>query len=101
MRRQLDMLSEGRHPTTGASLPPPVGIDPSEDMPYGLTERYRASETGRLYAATEQELNPRMRLMLERVRKRERDRIEAARCVRRRIRAKSHPSVCVGYEPQG
>ena len=37
-----------------------------------MAEQYRASEAGRIYAATEQDLNPRMKLMLERVRKRAR-----------------------------
>ena len=55
------------HPTSKKLLPPPVNTDPMEDLPAGLAEQYRASEVGRLHAATEQDLNPKMKLMLERV----------------------------------
>ena len=98
MVRQLHMLRDGRHPTTGAPLPPPVSIDPGEDLPAGLAELYRSSQAGRLSAATEQDLNPRMQALLERVRKCQREREEAARSVRRRIGVKSHPSACFDYE---
>ena len=99
MFRQLFRLKAGQHPFTGMMLPPPVSIDPLEDVPAGMVQQYRASEAGRLYAATEQDLNPRMQLMLERVRKRERERIANARVVRRRIVVKSSPLACPGYEP--
>lgn len=98
MLRQLLKLKAGRHPTTDALLPPPVSIDPLEDVPASMVGHYRASEAGRIYAAIEQDLNPRMQLMLERVRKRELQRLVDARVVRRRIGVKSHPSACVGYE---
>ena len=98
MLRQLLKLRAGLHPTRGTLLPPPVNIDPAEDLPAGMAEQYRASEAGRLYAATEQDLNPRMQSMLERVRKRDRERNVAARVVRRQIGVTSHPSVCIGYE---
>ena len=82
-------------------LPPPVHIDPMEDLPADMAELYRASEVGRFYAATEQDLNPRMKLMLERVRKRAAERSSAERSVRRRIVVKSKPENCQGYEALG
>ena len=97
--QQLHWLQLGVHPTTKKMLLPPVHIDPLQDLPTGMVERYRASEAGRFYAATEQDLNPRMKLLLERVRKRERERVVDVRTVRRRIWAKSHPSACFGYGP--
>ena len=92
-------LKAGPHPFTSMMLPPPVSIDPEEDVPAGMVQPYRASEAGRVYAATEQDLNPRMQLLLERVRKRERERTDSARVVRRRIAVKSSPLACPGYEP--
>ena len=95
--RQLLSLRAGLHPTSQAPLPPPVSIDPLEEVPAGLVQLYRASDAGRLNAATMQDLNPRMQAMLERVRKRERERLPATRQVRRRISVKSRPSECPGY----
>ena len=89
-------------PTSQTPLPPPVNIDPLEDVPAGLVQHYRASEAGRLYAATMQDLNPRTQAMLERVCTRERERISFMRQVKRRISVKSRPSGCPGYdEPVG
>ena len=94
--QQLHWLREGVHPTSRKMLPPPTRIDPMEELPAGMAEQYRASDAGRVYVATEQGLNPRMQAMLERVRKRERERSAAARPGRSRIGVKSHPSARKG-----
>ena len=99
--QQLHWLREGVHPTSRKMLPPPTRIDPMEELPAGMAGQYRASDAGRVYAATEQDLNPRMKLMLERVRKRAAERAEATRPVRRRIVVKSEPDDCSGYESFG
>ena len=52
--QQLNLLKSGLHPTSKKMLPPPVHIDPMEDLPAGMAELYRASEAGWFYAATEQ-----------------------------------------------
>ena len=56
--RQLHTPRASEHPTHGAMLPPPVSIDPLEDVPAGMLQHYRASEAGRIYAATERDLTP-------------------------------------------
>lgn len=80
-----------------SGVPPPVQIDPNDLAPAALAKRYRGNGGIRI-AAVEGALNPVMRAMLLRVRKRIAERCQteslAMRPPKRRISAKISPGSC-------
>ena len=89
--QQLRNLEKGLHPRTRRLLPPPVPINPLDEVPPALLDSY-SSQQGRTYGlATPETLSTPLQAMLQRVRKRQAENVAAAPVAKRRISVKSSP----------